>query len=227
VEFREVVRRRRMVRNYDPDRPVPPEIRERLLAHARRAPSAGNSQGWAFLVLEEPADRDRFWRATTPAGRDASFRRGRNDAGRDASFRRGRNDPATGLGAWLTNMRTAPLIIVAHSNKEVYLDRYAEADKGRADRGEERWSAPYWHVDAGFASLLILLTAVDEGLGACFFGVPPERLPDYRAEFGVPAAFTPVGAITVGYRAPDHRSRSLRLPAKDADEVVHRGHWSV
>ena len=47
-----MVRRRRMVRNYDPDRPVPAEIVDRLLAHALRAPSAGFSQGWGFLVLE-------------------------------------------------------------------------------------------------------------------------------------------------------------------------------
>ena len=47
-----MVRRRRMVRDYDPDRPVPADVRERLLAHALRAPSAGFSQGWAFLVLE-------------------------------------------------------------------------------------------------------------------------------------------------------------------------------
>src|SRR5262245_54980011 len=69
VEFAEVVRRRRMVRNYDPDRPVPDDIRERILSNALHAPSAGFSQGWAFLVLEGH-DRDRFWRATAPDERD-------------------------------------------------------------------------------------------------------------------------------------------------------------
>jgi len=201
VEFREVVRRRRMVRNYDPDRPVPPEIRDRLLEHARRAPSAGFSQGWAFLVLEEPADRDRFWAAATP-----------------------RTEVWT---TWLHGMRRAPLIIVPHSNKDEYLDRYAQPDKGWTDRDESRWPVPYWDIDAGFASLLMLLTAVDEGLGACFFGIPPERIPVYRAEFEVPDAFTPIGAVSVGYRADDHRSGSLRRGHRSADEVVHRGHWSV
>jgi nitroreductase len=66
---------------------------------------------------------------------------------------------------------------------------------------------------------------VDEGLGACFFGIPPQRLGDYRAAFGVPDAFTPVGAITVGYPAPDRRSPSLRRGRRPADEVVHRGRW--
>jgi len=190
-----------MVRNYDADRPVPPEVRERILAHALRAPSAGFSQGWGFLVLESEADRDRFWRAATP--------------------------PDQPQQRWLVSMRRAPLIIVVHSNKRVYLDRYAEPDKGWTDRDERRWPVPYWHIDAGFASLLMLLTAVDEGLGACFFGIPPERIDQYRSEFGVPAEYSPIGAVSMGYPAPDHRSPSLRRGRRPLDEVVHRGQWRV
>ena len=190
-----------MVRNYDPDRPVPGEVVERLLEHAIHAPSAGFSQGWGFLVLEAAADRDRFWAAATPA--------------------------TEVWQTWLVNMRRAPLIIVAHSNKDIYLDRYAEADKGWSDRDESRWPVPYWDIDTGMASLLLLLTAVDEGLGACFFGIPPERIPTYRAEFGVPEQFTPIGAVSVGYRAPDHRSGSLRRGRRPVAEVVHRGRWQA
>jgi nitroreductase len=199
VEFREVVRRRRMIRSYDPDRPVPPEVRDRILAHAVRAPSAGFSQGWAFLVLESEDERDRFWRAATPET--------------DVWQR------------WLTNMRTAPLIIVPHANKDEYLDRYAEADKGWTDRDESRWPVPYWHIDAGFASLLMLLGAVDAGLGACFFGIPPQTMATYREAFGVPEEYLAIGAITVGYPAPDRRSPSLRRGRRGVDEVVHRGRW--
>ncbi|MFC0526688.1 nitroreductase family protein [Phytohabitans kaempferiae] len=200
MEFRDVVRRRRMVRNYDPDRPVPPEVIERLLAHAVKAPSAGFAQGWGFLVLAEVADRERFWAATTPEGQ--------------------------GMTGWLEGMRRAPLIVVAHSNRSAYLDRYAEPDKGWSDRDPGRWPAPYWDIDAGFASLLILLTAVDEGLGACFFGIPPQRVAPYRQEFGVPPDFAPIGAMTVGYRAPDHRSPSLKRGHRPLDQVIHRGHWT-
>ncbi len=195
-----MVRRRRMVRNYDPDRAVPEEIRERILAHAVRAPSAGFSQGWAFLVVETAADRERFWRAATP----------QSDVWQQ----------------WLVNMRHAPLIIVAHSNKSAYLDRYAEPDKGWTDRDEARWPVPYWDIDTGFASLLMLLTVVDEGLGACFFGIPPERFAAYRAEFEVPAQYTPIGAIGVGYPAADHRSGSLKRGRRPVAEVVHRGQWT-
>jgi nitroreductase len=188
-----------MVRNYDPDRPVPPATVERLLDHAIRAPSAGFSQGWGFLVLAEPADRDRFWAATSEPG-----------------------EP----GRWVTGMRRAPLIVVAHSHKDAYLDRYAEPDKGWTDRDEAHWPVPYWHIDAGMAALMMLLTVVDEGLGACFFGIPPERTAAYRSAFGVPEGFTPIGAITVGYPAPDWRSPSLKRGRRGLDQVVHRGRWA-
>jgi nitroreductase len=200
MEFRDVVRRRRMVRNYDPDRPVPPEIVDELLRHAIHAPSAGFSQGWAFLVLDEPDAVRRFWAATTPPGS-------------------GPTSP------WLAGMQAAPLIIVPLSCKDAYLDRYAEADKGWTDRDETRWPVPYWHIDAGMAALLMLLTAVDNGLGACFFGVPPEQTATFRAEFGVPDTYSPIGAITVGYRAADRRSPSLKRGRRGTDEVVHRGRW--
>lgn len=201
MEFADVVRHRRMVRTYDPERPVPAEVVTRLLDHAVRAPSAGFSQGWAFLVLERPEDRARFWEAT------------------------GGGQP--GESRWLDGMRRAPLIVVPHSHKDGYLDRYAEPDKGWTDRDESRWPVPYWDIDTGMASLLILLTAVDEGLGACFFGIPPEHTAAYRATFGVPQGYTPIGAMTVGYPARDWRSPSLARGRRGPDEVVHHGTWGA
>jgi nitroreductase len=199
VEFAEVVRRRRMVRDYDPSRPVPPEVVDRLLAHAVRAPSAGFSQGWAFLVLESAEDRALFWSVTASA------------------------DAPDG---WLTRMSRAPLLVVVLASKEAYLDRYAEPDKGWTDRDEARWPVPYWDVDAGMAALLMLLTAVDEGLGACFSGVPAPRVAALRDAFGVPAAHRPVGVVSVGYPGDDdRRSPSLRRGRRGPDEVVHRGRW--
>jgi nitroreductase len=205
MEFREVVRRRRMVRDYDPHRPVPDDVRERLLEHAIRAPSAGFSQGWAFLVLETPEERERFWTATTDESPSAH---------------------PTARDGWLTRMRRAPLLVVPLSHKAAYLERYAEPDKGWTDRDEARWPVPYWDIDTGMASLLMLLTAVDEGLAACFFGVPPERMGAFREAFGVPPAYTPIGCISVGYEgSEDKRSPSLDRGRRGVTEVVHRGRW--
>jgi nitroreductase len=117
------------------------------------------------------------------------------------------------------------LLILAFSHKDAYLDRYAESDKGWTDRDEAHWPVPYWDIDTGMACLLMLLTAVDEGLGACFFGVPADRVDALRSEFGVPAGYTPVGVVSVGYRAADLRSPSLKRGRRELDEVVHRGRW--
>src|SRR5437763_16417953 len=60
MELDEAIRRRRMCRHFRED-PVPPEVVDRLLERARRAPSAGHTQGWGFLVLEGRQQTDRFW----------------------------------------------------------------------------------------------------------------------------------------------------------------------
>ncbi|WP_370250596.1 nitroreductase family protein [Nocardioides sp.] len=203
VEFQDVVRRRRMVRRYRTD-PIDPELLDRALRNATRAPNAGFTQGWGFLVLDSPDDVARFWRAST--------------------------DAVDSPGAWLRGMMTAPVVVLPCSSKQAYLDRYAEPDKGWTDRDESRWQMPYWHLDTAMASLLILQTMTDAGLGGCFFGLAPGAEPRLRAEFGIPAAFDPIGVLTLGHPdepAPDARlgspSRRARRPWTD---VVHRGTWT-
>ena len=128
-------------------------------------------------------------------------------------------------GPWSAGLRRAPLIVVALSHKQAYLDRYAEPDKGIADRRESFWPVAYWDVDTGFAALLMLLTAVDAGLAACFVGIRPERTADFRLAFGVPEPYRPVGFLTIGYGAPDVPSPSLRRGRRTVEAVVHRGRW--
>ncbi len=197
MELHDAILRRRMVRAFS-DRPVDPAVVDRLLEHAVHAPSAGFSQGWAFLVLTEPDDRLAFWDAVFP-DRDGSFAH-------------------PGLFA-------AGCIVVPLSHKQAYLDRYAEADKGWTDRDEGRWPVPYWHLDAAMASMLMLLTVVDEGLGALFFGIFGQHVDAFRAAFGVPPDFSPIGAMAIGHRAPDSLSPSLGRGRRPSDEVVHRGRW--
>ena len=194
-----MVDRRRMVRNFDPERPVPPDVLDRILANAVHAPSAGFSQGWAFLVLEGAEETERFWNVTWADGDRSAFR-------------------------W-PGLFSAPVLIVPLSHKQAYLDRYAEPDKGVTDKRESFWPVPYWDIDTGMAALLMLLTTVDAGLGALFFGVFPQHLAPLRSAFGVPAEYTPIGAIALGYRAPDEPSRSVSRGRRPMDQVVHRGRF--
>jgi nitroreductase len=54
VEFTELIRQRESIRDYDPSRPVPGEVIERILEAGRIAPSACNNQPWLFLVIQSP-----------------------------------------------------------------------------------------------------------------------------------------------------------------------------
>ncbi|MDN5853594.1 MAG: nitroreductase family protein, partial [Actinomycetia bacterium] len=100
-------------------------------------------------------------------------------------------------------------------------------DTGWAARAESRWPAPYWDIDTGMASLLILQTAVDEGLGACFFGIPPERIESFRSAFSVPVAYRPIGAIAIGHPAGEGAAGSpTRRARRPTGDVVRRGRFS-
>ncbi|MBO0826155.1 MAG: nitroreductase family protein [Streptosporangiales bacterium] len=196
MEFDDVVTRRRMVRRYS-HRSVPAETVTRVLRNAARTPSAGDSQGYAFLLLDTDEQRGRFWAAladTMPV---------------------------------VESVRDAPVLVVPMSSEHVYLDRYAEPDKGWTDRDPARWPVPFWHIDTGMAALLMLLTAVDEGLGALFFGIPAPALEGFRAAFDVPDGYTPVGAVALGYPEPGagpSKPSKARRPWRD---LVHHGAWGT
>lgn len=203
MEFRDVIAGRRMVRRYEP-RAVPGAVVDQVVRHGLRAPSAGFSQGWGFLVLDQPDDIIRFQAAVTPS-----------------------ENP----GDWFAATFDAPVVIVPCANKDTYLDRYAAPEKGHADRSESWWLAPYWDIDTGFAALLMLLSAVEQGLGACFFALPVERLDAFREAFAVPSEFRPIGAITIGYSAEDDDERravreTARTRRRPEEQVVHRGNWT-
>jgi nitroreductase len=200
LEFAEVVRRRRMVRAFA-DRPVARELVDAILDAGLRAPSAGFSQGSAFVVLdgEETAP---FWRLTAPPGPPRGER-------------------------W-DRVRAAPVVILPLAHRQAYLDRYAEPDKaGLGFDRPESWRVPYWLVDTAFAAMSVLLAATDAGLGALFFGLGGGEA-DLLAYLDVPDGYEPIGAIAVGWPAEgDVRSPSLARGRRDRAETVHYGRWGA
>ena len=196
MEFSDVLAIRRMVRNYTDD-PVDEAALARIAAAALRAPSAGNSQAIAVVVVTDEEIRQEIASiADEPAYVEAGF------------------DP------WISR---APAHIIISVSEKVYRDRYSEPDKLAEDGSQIRWPVPYWWVDAGASMMAVLLAAVDDGLAAGFLGV--HSTPDLSALLGVPDFFHPIGVITVGHPSPDRRSGSLDRPRKTPDDVVYRDRW--
>lgn len=188
-----------MVRAFT-DEPVDAAVVDGLVDLARRAPSAGNSQGCAFVVLSGSEETARYWDVTLPAERRASFR-------------------------W-PGLVAAPVLIVCLVRPAAWVERYGEADKASTGLGEgaDAWPVPYWWVDAGMAVEHLLLGAVDAGLGACFFGLFDHEA-TVLAALGVPDGWRGVGTVALGHPAPDEPGRSATRPRPALDEVIHRGGW--
>lgn len=154
MEFNEVVRKRKMIRQYELERSVPDYIVSKLIENAHTAPSAGHTQVQEFIIVK------------------------------DASVKSKLGDAALGQ----TQIYDAAVLIVVCSNTSRSVDRYGK-------RGKEFYSI----IDGAFASMLMLLTAVSEGIGACFVGAFEDdkvskllQLPEY---------VKPIGIITLGYPA--------------------------
>lgn len=201
MDFETVVRSRRMVRSFSDD-PVPAETVDRLLDLARRAPSAGRSQGTDFLVLEGSAQTASYWDLTLPEERRASF-------------------PWPGL-------LRAPVLVLPLADRSRYLDRYSKPDKAASGLGEseQAWAVPYWHIDTAMAAMTLLHGAVDVGLGALFFGIF-ENTEKVCARFGLPEFVEPIGTIALGWADGEDRASSSAGSQKrrPLESVIHRGQW--
>ncbi len=199
MEFRDVVRRRRMVRRFD-QRPVPPETIDRIIDIGRRAPSAGFSQGLELLVLDSPETVAEFWHLT-----------------RDPEFGWEPDDIAVG----------PTVIVIPLPDARRYTQRYSEPDKiafGMDD--ESNWPVRFWDIDAAMAAMLMLLAAVEEGLGGWFFGITHgER--ELLDRFGVPSDLRPIGIVGFGYRAPDEEPSGswMHRGRRPLEEQIHRNGW--
>jgi FMN reductase [NAD(P)H] len=196
MEFQNVLARRRMVRNYT-NEPVEKEAIERIVRAAKRAPSAGYTQGQYLVVVTELATR----RDIAALSNEAEY-------------------VAQGFDPWISS---APVHIVVCVNEADYHLRYQEGDK--LENGKEmEWPVPYWWIDGGAALMLVLLAAVDEGLAAGFFGF--HRMSGLNDLLGIPAEISPLGVVTIGHPAPDRRSSSLHNRRKPLSTIAHWERWS-
>jgi nitroreductase len=196
MELKDAVLKRRMVRNFA-DKPVSPEIIERIVELTRHAPSAGFTQGQSFIVVTQP-----------------ELRKAIADTCQEAEYVKGGFDPF---------ISKAPVLLIPCTSELAYHRRYQEADKVNDDGTEIVWPVPYWFMDIGCAVMIALLAALDEGLVTAFVG--SKDLDTLRSLLKMPVEVTPVGIIAVGYRAADVPSPSLKRGRKPDQEYVHYETW--
>jgi nitroreductase len=189
-----------MTRAFKPE-PIPHDLLESVIDAGRRAPSAGNSQGVAFVVLEGLSQTSRYWDVTLPNREPFGF----------------------------PGLLVAPALVIVLAHPQAYVDRYAEPDKAETGLGEgaERWPVPYWTVDASFAAMLIQLAAIDAGLGVLFFG-PFDHEAEVLRTLGVPEDHQAIGTIALGWPDDPRDTRagtSAARPRRDKADVIHWERW--
>lgn len=57
--FQDIIRKRRSVRKFEPGRNVGRDVLQRIIDCGRWAPSGANVQCWDFIVVDDPAVRDK------------------------------------------------------------------------------------------------------------------------------------------------------------------------
>ena len=205
MDFTGVVHGRRMTRAFSA-RSVEPQLLNRLVDLASRAPSAGKTQGWHLLIIEGEQVAE-FWNATFPLESRSEFK-------------------------W-QQLFDAPVIAIAFADPDAYVRRYGETDKTSTGLGTgvSAWPTPYWTVDASFAVMTLLLAAQDVGLGALFFAVF-NGADEVRRIFGVPEQLQLIGAIALGW--PLDQSTESAVPElgvsasrqrRSSSEIIHRQRW--
>ncbi len=179
--------------------PLDPRLVTHLIDNARRAPSAGYSQGVHFVVLTGDAIA-RFWQTIDAEAWFAQTHKG---------------------------VLVAPLIVLPIADPTAYTSRYSESDK--AGHGLEiaaNWSVPFWLTDTAMAVQNLLLLVEAQRLGGLYFGIF-RNVDTLLADLGVPEGMLSVGALAIGHRAAtDRPSGSPTTRSRRATtEVVHYNYW--
>jgi|TARA_X000001036_G_scaffold4287_1_gene3842 nitroreductase len=182
------------------DREPPEGLVLDLIDKARRTPTAGNSQGVEFLLLDEKSLIDDFW--------GVSF------SEKDRS------------GFSFPGLFKAPALIIPFGVPSLYTDRYKENDKSYTNLGGDKkdWKVPYWLTDAAFATMALQLLAIEVELETCFIGLF-DREERIKEHFSIPESYEALGVLIMGY--PDTQKvtlgRSQKRKRRPLNEVVHRG----
>ena len=197
-------------RRLDLDRPVPLAIIDETVELALQAPTAGNGQGWHFVVVTDAAKRRaladiyRRARAWYHAHPPAFLTEARRDADAEALGRMRRS------GDHLAeHLQDVPVLILA-------------CIEGRVERGSVFEQATlYGSILPAVWSLVLALRS--RGLGAAWTTDHLVYETDAARLLGIPPGVTQVALLAVAYYTGSDFRPAARRPARD---VIHREGWT-
>ena len=202
MDIFEAMETQRAIRRLKPD-PVPDELLQQLVHYATRAPSAGNSQLWGFLVVTDPAERT-FFADLLRKGWEGRLAPEPDPADQSRAAR-----AARGFRRFILEFDRIPAVI------------FPCIEDGYPPRGEPNpmfmWSTIYP------ATQNLLLAARALGLGAAMTTFHMVDEPAIKAHFAIPENVSIGATIPVGY--PEGRYGPLNR--KPDTEVTFWNRWGA
>lgn len=178
---------RRSIRTYE-DRPVPPDLLERVLAAAAQAPSPHHSVPWRLAVLTGPEAK--------AALADAMGAKWRADLLGDGL---GAAEIEVELEKSHRRLTASPVVVVGSVYPE-QLDEYPDAARQQAETLMAAHSL-------GAALQNVMLAAHANALASCWMCAPVFCSEVVREALGLPSHLIPHAIVTIGYPARPPRPR--------------------
>ena len=192
------------------DRPIEPQVLEKIFETANMAPSGSNAQPWEFMIVREAATRGEIQRLYDLAWvpyKDTAIIRGRTTLS-------ARAQKALRLGdEFAASLAIVPVHVI------IFLDR----PKMRVERGSAEdltnFGATYGSVFPAIE--LMMLSARALGVGTAMTTMLSPHEAETKALLGVPEHYQLIALVPMGYPAEGFK-RPFRKPVWPR---IHDGHW--
>ena len=187
----------RAIRSYKRE-PVPREIVSKIIEMATKAPSGGNSQPWAFVVVD---DRQKIIELAALAREqfDAMY------ANAMKNYQPGDPPPLPRLKLMVEDFENIPVLVYPCVVKPA-----------RNPSGQGMQSSVYPAVQN------LLLAARGYGVGAAFTGMTLSHMDKVRELLSLPENVEPLAMVPMGYPDKEHYGKTTRRPWQ---EVTHFNGW--
>jgi len=217
----EAIHTARAARRFKPD-PVPEALITRILDAAIRAPSAGNAQNWAFVVVRDPEQRrtlGAIYRKASDIASAMYAARGRPSHLSEAQFRR---LMASGSFLW-DHLAEAPVILVpCQSQPKLPAPDVLPPDMRARYAAEQRYVERIRGASIYPAVQNIILACRALGLGTTITTNHLRYEDEVKAVLGVPDEVQTFALMPIGYPL-DKPGPVTRRPIS---EVAHADRWA-